>query len=51
LNIGVIARVPLDEGSLGGKMTLQTKFPKDELARNVFRAGKFATDESSEWKN
>jgi len=30
LNIGVIARVPLDEGSLGGKMTLQTKFPKDD---------------------
>jgi aryl-alcohol dehydrogenase-like predicted oxidoreductase len=27
LNIGVIARVPLDEGSLGGKMTLETKFP------------------------
>ena len=30
LNIGVIARVPLDEGSLGGKMTRQTKFPKDD---------------------
>ena len=30
LNIGVIARVPLDEGSLGGKMTLQTRFPKDD---------------------
>jgi len=30
LNIGVIARVPLDEGSLGGKMTAQTKFPKDD---------------------
>ena len=28
LNIGVIARVPLDEGSLGGKMTLETRFPK-----------------------
>ena len=27
LNIGVIARVPLDEGSLGGKMTAETKFP------------------------
>ena len=30
LNIGVIARVPLDEGSLGGKITLQTRFPKDD---------------------
>jgi len=30
LNIGVIARVPLDEGSLGGKMTAQTKFPKSD---------------------
>src|ERR1700730_10382138 len=26
LNIGVIARVPLDEGSLGGKMTRETTF-------------------------
>jgi aryl-alcohol dehydrogenase-like predicted oxidoreductase len=30
LNIGVIARVPLDEGSLGGKMTAETRFPKDD---------------------
>jgi aryl-alcohol dehydrogenase-like predicted oxidoreductase len=30
LNIGIIARVPLDEGSLGGKMSLQTRFPKDD---------------------
>jgi aryl-alcohol dehydrogenase-like predicted oxidoreductase len=30
LNIGVIARVPFDEGSLGGKMTLETRFPKDD---------------------
>ena len=30
LNIGVIARVPLDEGSLGGKMTMETRFPKDD---------------------
>jgi aryl-alcohol dehydrogenase-like predicted oxidoreductase len=27
LHVGVIARVPLDEGSLGGKMTLDTRFP------------------------
>jgi len=30
LNIGVVARVPLDEGSLGGQMTLETKFPKKD---------------------
>jgi aryl-alcohol dehydrogenase-like predicted oxidoreductase len=30
LNIGVIARVPFDEGSLGGRMTLETRFPKDD---------------------
>ena len=35
-NIGVIARVPLDEGSLGGKLTLDTKFPADD-----WRAGYF----------
>lgn len=35
-NIGVIVRVALDEGSLGGKMTLDTKFPKDD-----WRAGYF----------
>jgi len=35
LNIGVIARVPLDEGSLGGKMTAKTKFPRATGARNT----------------
>jgi aryl-alcohol dehydrogenase-like predicted oxidoreductase len=30
LNVGVIARVPLDEGSLGGEMTVETRFPKDD---------------------
>ncbi|HVI08725.1 MAG TPA: aldo/keto reductase [Candidatus Binatia bacterium] len=30
LNVGVIARVPLDEGSLGGKMTLETRFPTSD---------------------
>src|SRR5271168_5027257 len=39
LNIGVIARVPLDEGSLGGKMTLETTFPK-----NDWRAGYFGPE-------
>jgi len=36
LNIGVIARVPLDEGSLGGKMTAQTRFPKDDWRARYF---------------
>jgi aryl-alcohol dehydrogenase-like predicted oxidoreductase len=36
LNIGVIARVPLDEGSLGGKMTLETTFPKGDWRAMYF---------------
>lgn len=36
LNIGVIVRVPLDEGSLGGKLTGETRFAKDD-----WRAGYF----------
>ena len=36
LNIGVIARVPLDEGSLGGKMTLESHFPKDDWRSGYF---------------
>lgn len=36
LNIGVIARVPLDEGSLGGKMTLDTRFPPDDWRAKYF---------------
>jgi aryl-alcohol dehydrogenase-like predicted oxidoreductase len=36
LNIGVIARVPLDEGSLGGKMTAQTKFSKSDWRSKYF---------------
>ncbi len=35
-NIGVIARVPLDEGSLGGKMTKSTQFPKDDWRSGYF---------------
>jgi aryl-alcohol dehydrogenase-like predicted oxidoreductase len=38
LNIGVIARVPLDEGSLGGKMTAETKFPADDWRSKYFSA-------------
>jgi aryl-alcohol dehydrogenase-like predicted oxidoreductase len=36
LNVGVIARVPLDEGSLGGKMTLETNFPKGDWRAMYF---------------
>jgi aryl-alcohol dehydrogenase-like predicted oxidoreductase len=36
LNIGVIARVPFDEGSLGGKMTLETRFPKGDWRSGYF---------------
>lgn len=37
-NIGVIARVPLDEGSLGGKMTRETKFPAGDWRAGYFNA-------------
>jgi aryl-alcohol dehydrogenase-like predicted oxidoreductase len=36
LNIGVIARVPLDEGSLGGKLTLETRFPEGDWRASYF---------------
>jgi aryl-alcohol dehydrogenase-like predicted oxidoreductase len=36
LNVGVIARVPLDEGSLGGKLTLETRFPSGDWRANYF---------------
>ncbi len=36
LNIGVIARVPFDEGSLGGKMSLETRFPKGDWRSGYF---------------
>lgn len=36
LNVGVIARVPLDEGSLGGKMTRETRFPADDWRSKYF---------------
>jgi len=39
LNVGVIARVPFDEGSLGGKMSLQTRFPEGD-----WRAGYFGPE-------
>ena len=36
MNIGVIARVPLDEGSLGGKMTPDDKFPPNDFRARYF---------------
>jgi aryl-alcohol dehydrogenase-like predicted oxidoreductase len=35
-NVGVVARVPLDEGSLGGKMSLETRFPPDDWRSRYF---------------
>lgn len=37
-NVGVIARVPLDEGSLGGKMTRETVFPEGDWRARYFNA-------------
>jgi aryl-alcohol dehydrogenase-like predicted oxidoreductase len=36
LDIGIIARVPLDEGSLGGKMTAQSRFPESDWRSKYF---------------
>lgn len=36
LNIGVIVRVPLDEGSLAGTLTPETKFPADDFRSKYF---------------
>lgn len=36
MDIGIIARVPLDEGSLGGKLTAETRFPADDWRSRYF---------------
>jgi aryl-alcohol dehydrogenase-like predicted oxidoreductase len=36
LKVGVIARVPLDEGSLGGKLTADTRFPEGDWRARYF---------------
>ena len=41
-NVGVIARVPLDEGSLGGKLTPETKFPEGDWRARYFNAQNLA---------
>jgi aryl-alcohol dehydrogenase-like predicted oxidoreductase len=39
-SIGVIARVPFDEGSLSGQVTPKTKFPKSDFRNNYFSGGR-----------
>ena len=41
-NVGVIARVPLDEGSLGGKLTLETRFPDGDWRAGYFNPANLA---------
>ena len=38
--IGVIVRVPFDEGALTGKLTPDTKFPKGDFRHNYFRGNR-----------
>lgn len=35
--VGVLARVPFDEGGLTGRITPQTEFPKDDFRNNYFK--------------
>jgi aryl-alcohol dehydrogenase-like predicted oxidoreductase len=35
--VGVLARVPLDEGGLTGKVTPETQFPKDDFRNDYFK--------------
>jgi aryl-alcohol dehydrogenase-like predicted oxidoreductase len=42
LDLGVIARCPLDEGSLGGKMTPDTRFPESDWRSKYFGAENLA---------
>ncbi len=37
LNVGVLARVPFDEGGLTGKIAPETLFPEDDFRRHYFR--------------
>jgi len=42
MNVGVIVRVPLDEGGLSGTLTPQTKFEKEDFRSNYFAEGRLA---------
>jgi aryl-alcohol dehydrogenase-like predicted oxidoreductase len=37
MNVGVLARVPFDEGGLTGKVTPETSFPKDDFRNSYFQ--------------
>ena len=39
-NVGVIVRVPFDEGSLAGRVTATTEFPEDDFRNHYFRDGR-----------
>ncbi len=41
-NVGVIARVPLDEGSLGGRLTAETRFPDGDWRARYFNSDNLA---------
>ncbi len=41
-NVGVIVRVPLDEGGLSGKLRLDTEFPKSDWRHFYFKEGRLA---------
>jgi len=41
-NIGIIVRVPLDEGGLSGTMTAVTKFPDGDFRNSYFRGDRLA---------
>jgi aryl-alcohol dehydrogenase-like predicted oxidoreductase len=41
-DVGIIARVPLDEGSLAGKMTVETEFGETDMRRSYFRGDRLA---------
>jgi aryl-alcohol dehydrogenase-like predicted oxidoreductase len=47
LDIGVIARVPFDEGSLTGTLTKDSTWPEGRLARHLLRAGEPDPDGAS----
>lgn len=41
-SVAVIVRVPLDEGSLGGKLTSETKFAADDVRARYFKGERLA---------
>jgi aryl-alcohol dehydrogenase-like predicted oxidoreductase len=42
MNVGILARVPLDEGGLTGKITPETTFPEGDFRANYFRGDRKA---------